>query len=474
MTRYRLRPELRLQRDAQGRHILQDPALRRGLRLGADDARLARALQGRGADVASLVRSLGGGTDATALARRLSGLARLYLLDGKRSAARAALPPPAQPDLAAIAATVPLLWPQGPNPPRHRCVARGACCSSSFLGPMTAADRVRVEGLRMGQRSRVDAGTDAIELLVHGGREFAGMARQSGQCVAQGDDGLCDVHATHGYEVKPVPCRQFPLRFHRSERGVHVSLLLACEAYSEAREAQQEPWSAREAEVRSLLAEGAVAVPLAWPHELTVGVPETSAAYWATVEAMLDAARAEATATGALLAAAAILQQATERRAAALREGPEIATPAVLDPLAACLDGHFDSTWIGDRVDALRARADDLRQRDEPADARRLARLGEVFASWVDAPDLAAQCDPTATRLLHDLVVNDLAAAVGLGPLDAGLLAIGRKVAAAERDARLRAAQAGRATVDGEDATLGLKLVSRSEVDVAALGEALV
>ncbi|MEY3013287.1 MAG: hypothetical protein RIT45_2022 [Pseudomonadota bacterium] len=472
MTRYRLRAGLRLGTDANGRAVLQDPQLRRALRLGPDDARLVRAIGGKGERFDALVGRHG---DAEALSARLSGLARLFLLDGPRSALRLRLGHREEPPLASVAPDVPLHWPRGVDPPRHRCVERGACCSSSFLGPMTAADRVRVEGLTMGRRSRVPHGVDAIELLEHAGREFVGMARVGGQCVAQGDDGLCDVHDEHGYDVKPVPCRQFPLRFHRSPAGVHVSLLLACEGYAEGRAAQTDAWPSREAEVRGLLAEGAVAVPLAWPPAWSGGVPAEADVLLAALNAAFEASEAEPVAEAALRSAASTLAAAATRACDALREGPEIATPARFSAALTPLD---PAAWRRDvlraQAEALRVRSRDLAGRDEPADATRLERLAAVVETLPGRDDQSGlPCDSVAERLLRDVVANDLPAAVAVGPLDEGVAALARRVVVARAASRWFAEQAGLDHVGGQEATLGLKLVTRSEHDVAALADAL-
>lgn len=468
MTRYRLRAGVRLVRDAAGRAVLQDRDFRRGLRLGPDDARLVAALAGKGGRADELRRALGAA--AAELEVRLSALARLYVLDGPRAALALQLQHPPPPALASLADSIPLHWPGGVDPPRHRCVSRGACCSSSFLGPMTGPDRVRVEGLRMGARSRVRDGVDAIELLDHAGQTYVGMARVGGRCVAQGDDALCDIHAEHGMATKPVPCRQFPLRFHRSSRGLHVSLLLACEGYAEGRAEQRDPWPSREAEVRTLLAEGAQAVTVAAPGLLSLGVPAADAAFWGVVDAMVAASEAAADAFAALVAATEVLHVRALAHAETLREGPQVSTPARVGDLAPMVAGvGWDRDVLEQQAAGLRGRAADLAGRDEPADARRLDRLAAVIVRLGDPALAEVELDAVAARLLRDVVANDLPAAVAVGPLDEGLLALARRLTVASTDARMRAQEAGRRRADGADATLALKLVARSEHDVAAL-----
>jgi Fe-S-cluster containining protein len=472
MTRYRLRAGVTLRRDAAGRLELRDAALRRVMRLGQQDGRLAAALAGKGTSYDGLRRALGAAAEETSA--RLSAFAALYLLDGKRAALQlrlAALQPPATAPQA-----LPLRWLEGPDPPRHRCMAVGACCSSSFLGPMTAADRERVVGLKMGARARVRVGADAIEELDFDGQIYTGMAREAGRCVAQGDDGLCDVHAEHGMDTKPVPCRQFPLRFHRAREAIHVSLLLACEGYDRGRFEASPDWPEREAEVRALLGAGGVAVALAWPPRYSAGLPVEEGPFWA-LQAELCALGGvgEVDARGWLSAALGRFEAAASAHADALREGDAVALGPQLAPAYATLRGDaWSAGALDEMAAALRARAEALRARDEPADSARLARLALVFVSLATPPSAATTLSPVAARLLADIVANDLPAAVAIGEVDVGLAKLARRVVVAEADMRLRATAAGRTEVSGVDATLALKLVARSDPDVTALGAALV
>ena len=172
--------------------MVRDRQLKRALRLGEVDRRLAQLLaRPRGATLADLQTRLA--LPETEIVVRLTGLARLYLLAGERGRARVALQPKHdrwRRELDSAAAETALQWPEGSDPPRHACVATGACCSASFLGPMTPTDRVRVGGLKMGKRSLVPAGSMALETMTFRGVEHTGMARQDGHCVAQGPDEL--------------------------------------------------------------------------------------------------------------------------------------------------------------------------------------------------------------------------------------------------------------------------------------------
>lgn len=483
--RYRLRSGLQIHR-VDGRWQLRDRALRRAMRLGDRDARVLRLLgEGRGRRLDQLAKDLGSEDEART---RLGALSRLYLLSGKRAQERIRLGAEgadfakalaaAAADPAADAAQVEVRLPTWRDPPRHSCVATGACCSASFLGPMSEPDRVRVSALTLGARARVDQGSEALESVDFRGQELWGMRREAGTCVALGDDGLCDLHAEHGYDIKPIPCRQFPLRFHRTPWGLHVSLLLACEGYDRAR-GEAADWSTREAEVRGFLAEGARVPASAVPFEWSAGVPASVA----DTRALLgELAEGEPDAAGSPRAWLAEVIRRFERAAlardAALREGDDVAAELATAGLATLLDG--DAPWFADlsaHKAALFERAETLADRDEPADALRLRR----FARGLDAltAGLSTQgagalgLAPLARRHLLDIVANDLSAQVALGHVDAGLANLAVRLRFAEALACAFAADEGRAEVSAKDTTLALKVAYRSEPDLTALARQL-
>ena len=115
-----------------------------------------------------------------------------------------------------------------------------------------------------------------------------------------------------------------------------------------------------------------------------------------------------------------------------------------------------------------------LRAQQEPADSHRLARLARVYARLND-PSLEEKTTLSviAGRLQADIVANDLPAALGVGELDVGLTRLASRLVIADVDMRLRAIEAGRSVVDGNYATLALKLVARSDADIAAITSAL-
>ncbi len=480
VQRYRLRGALLIGRDASGRWLVKDRQLKRALRLGDVDRRVAQLLaRPRGATVADLGKRLS--LSSAEAARRLSGLARLYLLAGERARRRVALQDEHErwrQELGTHAAQAELNWPPGVDPPRHGCVATGACCSASFLGPMTDADRVRVSGLKMGGRSRVGSGDLALESMTFRGVEHTGMARIEGRCVAQGDDQLCDIHAEHGMATKPVPCRQFPLRFHRSPRGVHVSLLLACAGYDRAREAAGD-WPDRADEVRALLAEGAAAPAVAIPIELAAGVPVSAGDWWQLADELLALqTQHPGDARGWLAAVLERFEQRLVEVQGALAEGPEIAwqpaTTGLVDALRKPDALPFESDAVQGHRQELLERAEALTQ-SSPADARRLRLLADAFEALLAgralAPRGAMAASDDARRHLVDVVANDLPLQVALGHVDAGLASLARRVLLADALSVHAARAEEHAEVQSSHTTAALACVSRSEPDVVSLGQ---
>ncbi len=481
--RYRLRATLVIGRekdgrDKSGRWLIRDRQLKRALRLGDVDRRLAQLLaRPRGATLADLQSKLR--RSEQEVAARLTGLARLYLLSGERGRGRVALQPEQdrwRRDLGRPPTETNLQWPEGANPPQHACVATGACCSASFLGPMTHVDKARVSGLKMGGRSRVRDGAQALETLTFRGVQHTGMARHEGRCVAQGPDELCDVHAEHGMAAKPVPCRQFPLRFHRSPRGVHVSLLLACAGYDRAREAAG-PWLEREAEVRGLLAEGAAAPAVAVPFELAAGVPIAAVRWWQLSQRWTAMGASAGDVRGWLAAVIDDFEATLGTLEFKLREGAAIGWAPATTGLARALRGPaelpFNRGIVADHRRELMERSHSLVQ-ESPADARRLARLAEAFdallAGQATAPQGPRPASVGARQQLWDVVANDLPLQVALGHVDAGLASLARRVLLADALACHLAALDEVPEVTAKHTTAALVCVIRSEPDVVAVG----
>ena len=485
MAIYRLRSALDLGRSPQLQWQILDPQLKRVVKLGDGDVRLVRALE-KGGTVPQLAKQCG--LSEAQCAATLSALARLYLLAGKRSQVRVALQ--AEREAFAQRATAPnppLLWPPGRDPPRHSCIGTGTCCGATFLGPLLPADHKRVADLTFGSRQkdgqvqRLGHGTpddDPFEVVHLHGRDHIGMARGDDErCVAQGDDQLCDIHREHGAAAKPVACRLFPLRLHRSPQGVHVSLLLACDGYADAREVGQ-PWPQRDAEIAALVAEGAPTVRVALPCEWTAGVP-VGWTEWVALQAQLFGCEPPlADGRHWLADAIDVAEKAVNLRASQLSEGANVSVAARLGGAVAALRGSqpfYDPERAQVAVAGLQDRAAELRARGRLHDSARLADLAAGVSTQLRGDHLCApgwSAEPLARRHLHDVVANDLALFVALGHLDAGLVALAARVLFVEALACDLAARAGRKMVTAADTTRALHVAYRSEPDLALLQRA--
>ncbi len=477
MSRYQLRSSLELVRDG-AQWLLHDAELARAVRLGDTDARVARALIG-GATLTQLRKTTK--LSESELLQHLRGLARLYLLLGRRSAQRVALQADKR-DFVKLcekdAGTEVLQWPMGRNPPQHQCVGTGTCCSASFLGPLTQGDVRRVSALSFGRTRRFAAGEAALfEHTQFGGREHTGMARNDvGQCQVQGPDMLCEIHYEHGLDAKPIACRQFPLRFYRSPRGVHVSLLLACDGYDRARNSAI-LWDDREVEVRKLLSEGATAVRMALPFELSAGLPVPTAFWWALRDELFAfEALGASDPHGWLRAVIAHAQKAITQRHLDLAENAELGGPVDLSALGAGLDAPqemYGEDALEPACAQLRARARALQAQGFPSESARLLDFALGLQAQVAGKALlprgAFAASDQARLHLNDIVANDLQLQVALGQLDAGLTNLTRRLLLAEALACALAEQAGRHTVQASDTTRALHVVYRSEPDLTAL-----
>lgn len=437
---------------------LLDAPLQRAVRLGERDRQLAAAL--RQPQTFDALRARFGAD----IGARLTALARLYLLAGPRSRARLALESEKRRFLTVPLrpAAVALHWPDGIDPPRHGCVGTGTCCSASFLGPITPADRSRVAALSLGT---LGDGERFESRLFHG-KTVWGMARlASGQCALQTAELRCAVHAEHGAAAKPVPCRQFPLRFHRSPEGVHVSLLLACDGYDLARDAAQ-PWPQREAEVRDLLAAEASILALHLPVSLSAGLPVPFARWRLLRAACLAAEPAEPDPLAWLATVRALAAAAEAARAAELAEGPEIRWASAL-----AVAGEDSATRLGSAAAAataaaeLREGAAQLAGAARPGDARRLRDL----AAGLQHLEQPLPTQTRAGRQLQDIVANDLPAHVLLGELDVGLTSLAQRVRVAAGVATALALAANRREISAADTTRALHVVARSPAELAWL-----
>ena len=277
--------------------------------------------------------------------------------------------------------------------------------------------------------------------------------------------------------AKPVPCRQFPLRFHRSPRGVHVSLLLACAGYDRAREAAG-TWPEREAEVRGLLAEGAAAPAVAVPFELAAGVPMAAKQWWQLASRWSALARQwPGDVRGWLAAVIDDFEALLANLEGRLREGGAVvwapATTGLAQALRVPADLPFDPEVVVEHGLELVERSQALAQ-DSPADAKRLGLLAHAFEALLEGRAMVPRGMSPATegagQHLADVVANDLPLQVALGHVDAGLASLARRLLLVDALACHLTAGQGHAETDTHHTTAALACVTRSEPDVVALG----
>ena len=439
-----------------------DPALKRAIRLGPADQKLVQLLQ----KPRNLQEILAKEPQARA---RLLGLARLYLLAGPRAQARLQLEaerrefsenPQQNQEL-------PLLWPEGREPPRHGCVGTGTCCSASFLGPIFPQDVQRLQQLTFGRQRKFAHNQGLLEEIDFRAQPVVGMARtETGQCVAQGLDQLCEIHLAHGLMAKPVTCRQFPLRFHRSPAGLHVSLLLACDGYDRARENAQE-WPTRDAEIRGMLAEQAATVRVNLPVTLSAGLPMAWTQWQALRAEFLQAEPHEAHAELWLDRVLELAEKRIGQKQQELAEMPEMQWKIRLN--------HWRRVLREPRKvprESLQAVAAQLRlaasELTDPRRGRDRDRLRALAQGLEHLEQPQRPWTPMARQHLHDIVCNDLQVQVIVGELDVGLENLTLRVLLARAVAEVHAGE--KPQVEASDTTFALHVVYRSERELAWLG----
>ncbi|MFO0745676.1 MAG: YkgJ family cysteine cluster protein [Myxococcota bacterium] len=225
------------------------------------------------------------------LQRRVRVLARQLLLQTPRAAAMVALAttetarPPLVPEV--DAATVAL----GFSPDlRHGCVACGACCHGTDVGPLKDDDVERVMAIDWTPHlpaSVVKADwIREVQVPAPGGapgKPIRLMGHTHGRCVFLGSDKLCVIHKVAGPAQKPTICRQFPYTFTRTPAGIDVSFSMECRAWWTAKQNGLPP-EQDEAGIRKLLSEGAPVLSLPVPVPVMDGL-EWDAASWEAVRA---------------------------------------------------------------------------------------------------------------------------------------------------------------------------------------------
>ncbi len=281
---------------------------------------VARRLAAGAADPGQLCAAVQG--PRVAVFERVLGLHRLAALDTPRSrdqahlaAAGAAGPTPAA-----------LRFPGGL---KHRCVSCGSSCTGSDLGPLTDSDIARLEVLEPARRRWLGEVRDT-----HGGSARV-LKDDGGRCVNLRADLLCGVHVAGEAADKPGFCRQFPLVFVRTPRGIDVSFAMECRSWTRARVAG-EPTAAREGELRALLADGATVLDLEVPVRLGAGLAIDFEAWEELRREMLGHAAsasdlgdlADAVADPVLVAVDRALEPYADSELFATREGWGIPAPA--------------------------------------------------------------------------------------------------------------------------------------------------
>ncbi len=135
---------------------------------------------------------------------------------------------------------------------RFTCHGCGQCCESYTLGPVTAAERARVLERAADLAPFIPTPVEGwfVERRDFGVSEEVGtyaLGRTPGGCVFLGKDRLCEIHRHLGPELKPLPCRQFPLQVTRRPDGIAVTVRPECETLWRSRDdgqplAEQQGW----------------------------------------------------------------------------------------------------------------------------------------------------------------------------------------------------------------------------------------
>lgn len=335
------------------------------------------------------------------------------------AAASEALPDPA---------TAPLRF---PGDLRHGCVACGACCHGTDVGPLTAEDIAHIEAVDWTQHlpSPIPREAWIVEAIDPRGEKVAMTGRHEGRCVFLGESKLCVIHSVAGATHKPTVCQQFPYTFTRTPRGIDVSFSMECRSWWAARQ-QGRPVADEEAELRRMLGIGSI-----------LEVP-TPIAVWSGVDLDLDgweAVRADmiARATAAVDVAGlvrALVEPAREAFAGVHARHAEAERFAERDawalPAGGVVGGEATARFIATR-DGVRARLDaglhelgaELAAAGRPEERDRAERL-----RWVVDALLSGRRADDLIRFEHELEIRRdlvLAALYGHEPARAGALLFG-------------------------------------------------
>jgi len=177
---------------------------------------------------------------------------------------------------------------------RHACVACGACCHGSDIGPLSDAEVAVIEGHDWAPHIGRPVPAAALVQTVTGpsGAPIRLTGHRDGSCSMLTADKLCAIHKVLGPTKKPLVCQEFPFTFTRTPSGVDVSYSMECRAWWKAKQAA--PVGVDDAPtVRALLARGAPLLRMPVPVPVTSGLdwaPDAWLALRAEVLAAIDAA----------------------------------------------------------------------------------------------------------------------------------------------------------------------------------------
>ncbi|MCA9514855.1 MAG: YkgJ family cysteine cluster protein [Myxococcales bacterium] len=220
--------------------------------------------------------------------RRVSLLNAHGLLETPRAAAQCALHADAaarEPWPKDALGDAPLRFPGGLQ---HGCVACGACCHGTDVGPLKPDDIAKVQEIDWSPHlpDDVDREDWLVETEAPGGQTVTLMGMRHGRCVFLDGDKLCVIHKVAGADQKPTICRQFPYTFTRTPDGIDVSFSMECRAWWQARLAGSPP-AEDEAGIRKLVAEGGPVVDLPPVVSVWTGIDCDHAAWGALREELI-------------------------------------------------------------------------------------------------------------------------------------------------------------------------------------------
>ncbi|MEO8376387.1 MAG: YkgJ family cysteine cluster protein [Candidatus Sumerlaeota bacterium] len=112
----------------------------------------------------------------------------------------------------------------------YGCIQCGQSCK--MFNEVSVEEKSRAKIEEIDYRALMHPDTRELSFLVKspstGEKDI--LRRHCGTCVFQREDGLCGVHAAHGFLQKPQTCQDFPFRYAETPAGAFVGLSFACTA----------------------------------------------------------------------------------------------------------------------------------------------------------------------------------------------------------------------------------------------------